>query len=219
MQSGNILTSAVKLETPRLPSSPPPRVPPALPPSLSHYAAAASAPQLSRSTAQSHIETHALSTRTHTHALRRSLLQHPIRRSGFSSGIPSASSPGDGRCGSRLTEHSQRLSRVLLIGDAAGSLLLLHLPVQESSVNYISTGDLKWTKRLIRIYYYSEHFSFFGGGVKGVGIAVDVPLIRSVDAAVTDICIDHSRGLAFDKTQLDKVHNVLLLDRGINPTD
>lgn len=83
---------------------------------------------------ESHLYTHVLCTHLHAHirAHKHSLLQYPIRRSGFSNGIPSASSPGDGRCGSRVSEHSERLSRVLLIGDAAGSPLLFLSPVQES---------------------------------------------------------------------------------------
>lgn len=83
---------------------------------------------------ESHLYTHVLCTHIHAHirAHKHSLLRYPIRRSGFSNGIPSASSPGDGRCGSRVSEHSERLSRVLLIGDAAGSPLLFLSPVQES---------------------------------------------------------------------------------------
>lgn len=83
---------------------------------------------------ESHLYTHVLCTHIHAHirAHKHSLLRYPIRRSGFSNGIPSASSPGDGRCGSRVSEYSERLSRVLLIGDAAGSPLLFLSPVQES---------------------------------------------------------------------------------------
>lgn len=46
---------------------------------------------------------------------------------------------------------------------------------------------------MIRIQHYILSISFFWEGVKGVGIALDVPLIRSVDAAaaVNDICIDY----------------------------
>lgn len=133
-------------------------VPPLLPLSLSHSAAAPSAPQSSRSTALSHIYTHTLfflhahtHIYTHTHAHKHCLLRYPIRRSGFSSGIPSASSPGNGRCSSRVSERSERCRRVPLIGDAAGSLLLFLLHVQESASYYTSNGDLKWTSRLIRI--------------------------------------------------------------------
>lgn len=134
----------------------PPR--PSRTPSLfpSHSAAAPSAPQLSRSTALSHIDRHALSARTHSHtythtrAHKHSLLRYPVRRSGFSNGIPSASSPGDGRCSTRVSESSERCSRVLLIGDAAGSPVLFLFTVQESPSVYTSTGDLKWTRRFDR---------------------------------------------------------------------
>lgn len=106
--------SAVEHQPPVLPSSPSLSVPRAraarLPPlalrrsSLSTFSRAG-APHWVTS-----LGTHAPNTRTHGHALRRSLLQYPTRRSGFSSGIPSASSPGDGRSSSRVSEHSERLN-------------------------------------------------------------------------------------------------------------
>ncbi|KAK1906714.1 Triosephosphate isomerase [Dissostichus eleginoides] len=51
------------------------------------------------------------------------LLRYPIRRSGFSNGIQSVSSPGNGKWSSRVSERSERRSKVLLNGDAPGSLL------------------------------------------------------------------------------------------------
>lgn len=68
-----------------------------------------------------------------------------VRRSGFSSGIPSAFSPGNARCSSRLSGHSERRTTVLLIGDAAGS------PDQDPP-SHSWTGDLSWTCPFIRIY-------------------------------------------------------------------
>ena len=65
-----------------------------------------------------HIRTHA---RTHTH----SFLRYPIRRSGFSSGIPSASSPSDGSCSSRVSARTERRGTVPLNrGRCLGSLPL-----------------------------------------------------------------------------------------------
>lgn len=102
--------------------------------SFTHSAAAPSAPQLSRSTALSHNSAH---TRTHarlpavSHTARR-LSQYQVRLL-----------PGDGRCSSRVSASSERRRRVLLIGDAAGSLPLFLFLSQEPSYIDASIRDLK----------------------------------------------------------------------------
>lgn len=124
LPSLKIRCEAANSEAAHFSLSPAPSLRPSFSLSLSHSAAAPSAPQLSRSTALSRIYTHTLSLYTHTthvHAQTRTQAQPPavsrIQRSGFSNGIPSASSPRDGRCSSRVSEHSERRSRVLLIGE------------------------------------------------------------------------------------------------------
>lgn len=91
--------------------------------------------------------------------------------------------PGDGRCSSRVSASSERRSRVLLIGDAAGSLPLFLFPAQESSCIDASSRDLKTFDQDITCT--ALVIFFLGGGTeRSWGFLWTCPPIRSVDAAV-----------------------------------
>lgn len=72
--------------------------------------------------------------------------------------------PGDGRCSSRVSASSERRTRVLLIGDAAGSPPLFLFLAQEPSYIDASSRDLKTFGQDITC----KAFVIFGG-LRGVG--------------------------------------------------